>query len=89
MDPAMSAQTIIISNLPPECDEAWLRSEAKEPERILSVDVLRPDDPEKFGVTLVVSFDGDRAYADTIVKRFHGTSVGGRTVRMYAPIFGS
>ena len=84
----MSAQTIIISNLPPECDEAWLRSEAKHPERIVSVEVLKPDDPEKFGVTLVVAFDGDRVYADNLVKKFHGTSVGGRTVRLYAPIFG-
>ena len=84
----MSSQTIIISNLPTECDEAWLRGEAKHPERIQSVDMLKADDPETFGVTLVVTFDGDRAIADSLVQRFHGKSVGGRTIRVYAPIFG-
>lgn len=85
----MAAQTLIISNLPPDCDEGWLKNEVRHPERIVSVQVLKPDDSEKYGITLVVEFAGDRLEADSLVSRFHGTTIGGREVRLYAPIFGS
>jgi hypothetical protein len=84
----MGTQTLIISNLPANCDEAWLRHEAKHPERIVSVTVMRPDDMDRHGVTLVVELAGDRSYVDNLVSRFHGKTIGGREVRLYAPIFG-
>lgn len=85
----MANQTLIISNLPPECDEAWLRAEARHPENIVSVNELRPDDVEKHGVTLVVEFTGSRAEVDDVVARFQGRTIHGRHLRLYAPIFGS
>lgn len=84
----MTHQTLIISNLPPECDDGWLRQQSRHPERLRSITVFRPDDPARHGITLVVELEGDRTVADNLVARFHGSILGGRTVRLYAPVFG-
>lgn len=83
----MATRTLIISNLPAECDEDWLRREARRPEIIASVQVMKPADVEKHGVTLIVEFDGSQAEVDSLVSRFHGADIGGRKARLYAPIF--
>lgn len=84
----MATQALMISNLPAGRDGTWLRQQAKHPARIASVTTLCPDDVDKLGITLRVELAGDKVYADNPVSRFHATTVQGREVRLYAPVFG-
>lgn len=80
------AYTLFVSNLPPDADEDWLKSRAAHPDRILSVKILNPGATGETGITAAVEIDGNQILANQIAEKLHGRIVGGRKLRVYAPL---
>jgi len=55
-------------------------------ERIVSVTLMHPAEPGRYGTTAVVEIDADPTMANRMVEQLHGRIVEGRKIRVYAPL---